>query len=380
MIKKLFLINIIFILLIVNSWAGSVTSGPQIQSNTSTYDAFGFLQSVDLDGDGSPDKVHNIFRQGDTHNLADDEGFIVMETFDIDSESWGTRSTVSQIPDENCGDAHGGVLRDKIYAFYYCCADSAPTLCVIEGLYYSVSTDLTGSSWGERQFVSLVANEWHIPFGKIVGTATNGKYYLPFQHRIPPSGNFNTSLIVTTNSGATWSLGPNMTTLDQWTEPAVEHIGNDKFIMHARYGTGSGLYMGQATSPDGGDTWSAVTQATNLGDDTQGIKVPWLHYDSSIEKIYALYDDRTPSINAVELSVSDPSTVFNDSTKWNGPVTLATSVWPGYPSMAKISNDPVKYLMVYTAQTTDTDSDIYWLIYEDMALGSGLTIEGLTFD
>jgi len=342
----------------IGSLGETLTRGPvskKLQIGTTTYDAFGLLIKT------GEDTVIQFTRQGTSHN--DDKGKIVREVYTPSTDSWGSRSDVFIDGTYDSRNVGGGIIGDHIYLFFMRYNYNTSTTIDVG---YIKSTDLTGTSWGGYIAIDTGA-AYCSPYGHIVPTSTSGKYLQPFY--MIDGATYSVKFFETIDSGANWSIGDTLVSgTTKWTETCVAAIGDNKMIALLRNNDGG--YVGQATSADDGETWSAVGN-TNLGA-SSGQKVPWIFYDSETDNVIAIYHDRQD--DATKISKTNAATVYASASSWNTPLTIDSGYeYNGYPSLVKIESG--RYFFVYAKEVSESDNDTWGGYYSIVDLSDQINIK-----
>jgi len=291
-------------------------------------------------------------------------GPLMQHIYHISTDTWDAPIELIS-PTANHGEWNlgGGVIGSHIYVFYNDIYDHAATWSG-----YMRSTDLTGTSWE-----SPVELEFPVPapepagagwYGHIVKTDSPGTFLMPWYGSESYPDDCKIGLFRTTDSGEHWSLWSYIydgATL--WSETCVEYIGDGKMIALSR--KDSDGHVGQSTSSDNGETWSAIAN-TNLGN-VGGEKIPWIIYDSERDRVIAFFMDRATGNEGVRISDSDAATVFASPTGWEADTLVHQWGGPhpdymGYPSIIKV--DTRKYFFVYAVYVSATDCDTWGGYYQ----------------
>ncbi|MEA3357516.1 MAG: sialidase family protein, partial [Patescibacteria group bacterium] len=312
---------------------------PSDQYGTNSYDAFGILIKT---GD---DTILHFYRVGTSH--ANDKGKIVKRTYTISTNSWSSASDVFEDATYDCRSATGGIIGNEIFLFFTRYNHSTDTFVDIN---YIKSTDLTGTSWGSR-VIMTTSTGWRFNPHSHLESLGGGTYIQPwFEHN--GAGTWHAGFYKTVDSGVNWTNITIYSGSTYWGEPSIANIGDNKLI--AIFRNVQGGYLGQATSSDNGDNWSAVT-ATNLGLAT-GDKIPYLIYDAESGNVIAMFHDRGDDKSKV--SETDADTVFASASSWNTSEVLDSGFnHNGYHSIVKIASG--KYFYVYSKQMSSADADIW---------------------
>jgi hypothetical protein len=366
--KKLFLI--ILLLFCTNSYATAFTWDAPGYISLATYEDIGNLMKVDS----------NTLRYFYGRYLAETTK-IYSRTYNISTAQWDASPTLIYTdPTYTVIGPVGGVIGNYIYVFYTNGAFGGS----YHGIHY-IRQAITGGEWSSPVTMGGTSDlACYCAFGHIVSTGTPGKYYQPFYGYTTCPGYAHTyvRLYVTTDYGENWSVGPTLysgTTL--YDETTVEYIGDNKFISLSR--TNDGSYWRQSTTSNDFVSMDTSMVATNLGI-SSGVKMGDLIYDSEANKMVAIYYDR--GSNRIKLASGDPLTVFSNEQAWSSQDIVATysTVWSGYPTIQKISSNPMTYFATWTIEQSSSNADtFYTTIYSDwyaavsggsLNLGSGGTL------
>lgn len=313
--------------------------------DTNTYDAFGVLLKT------GANTLTYFTRQGTDH--VGGKGDIVGATYIPSIKTWGIFSTIYSDALYDARNVGGGVIGDRIVLFFgrY---DQYASAWVDIG--YITSTD-GGATWNAYTEigVSALGLTAFSPHGHII-ELTDGALLQPFYGN-NGAGTYTLALFESRDGGATWTLGNTIYSgTTAYSELAIEHIGDDRLVAFIRQGSGStGVGAYQATSSDGGATWSAPA-VTNLG---RGIVVPWLGRDGN--RLIALYADRYDDM--LRVAYGDADAIFTDPAAYavsgillDG-LTFPANVLLGYASFVNLG--PNRYYAVSADMALGADADTW---------------------
>jgi len=347
--------------------ADCVLSGPHRITSSSTGDAFGFFARENAT------TLHYIYIQGLNNALGNK---MMVKTFNTDSRTWSSARQLYTDASYNIGGAKGGVIGSKIYIFTSRRTAGAADFIDIVKL---ETTDLTATAIdgvAESIYTFPDIARGNPDLGNLSSTGTSGEYVIPtYYHINQASGSWKIGLIKTTDSGASWTVDDDVAYSGDglFGETALVNVGTDNLIIHVRDNNGGKI--SQATSSDGGLTWTNLDDGrTNIGVLT-GVKIPHLYYDATSGELFEVYHDRGNSVTTV---MHNPlSSVFSNPTGWGNSLEIDNSYfYYGYASMEKVSSN--LYVIVYSK------THLYWVLYKvgvcaDPALsvcGNSLVEEG----
>ncbi|MDP2728987.1 MAG: sialidase family protein, partial [Dehalococcoidales bacterium] len=313
-----------------------VVSAPAVQFNTATWDYYSVLIQT-----GS-DTILHFYTEASTEpaSLQTDWLRIIKRTYTISTASWSALSVVYDRAPNLTGNPAGGIIGNNIYIFCVR-ADWVAGAWKNIDFGYIKSTDLTGTTWGD--FVPLVTygdGDTSISaMGHLVHIS--GDTYIISYHHIA-GATYSVKMAKTTDAGANWTLITVVTGATKWNESSVAYIGSNQLI--SIMGNESGGTLGQATSADGGNTWSAVSN-TNLGVAGAGVKIADVIYDNETNQVIVMFQDRQDS--KVKASWEDADIIYASPTAWLTAKDIASnsSAGAGYPSIIKVSTK--NYFYVY---------------------------------
>jgi len=333
--------------------------------DTATYDAFGDMVRID------DDTILHAFRQGTAHGTG--TGGIIGEKYTISTGTWGERYSILPAPSHSLKDVEMGIIRNKIILFFKRENTSGDTL----SMEFIFSTDLTGTSWTDPTVLTPhAAFDSFLPKqNSFSETNIPGRYILLLYHLTGSTRSIR--VFVSTDWGETWADNgvPIVSSSTQWGEPTVCHIGDGKMIGLVRRNDGG--YLGYFTSANNGETWTGITNATNLPNSTS-VKPATIYYDKQYDDVFITYLSRGGTTNDIlyYTIAIDPQLAYSSfTTAFVTPLVLTSdgfnNGFNGYSSQLRIDN--YRYIVVWSEQKVGAiDADIYYAI---IRVGD----EGMTF-
>ncbi len=324
----------------------AVVSVPVLQFTSGTVNAYPLLIRT------GPDTILLFYNESNKEpiSLVTDWLRIVKRTYTISTTTWSAPSVVWDRAPNVVACPAGGIIGNNIFIF-------CGTADWVAGAWknidwgYIKSTDLTGDTWGAYVVlgtygggdtsIEIMSHLVHV----------SGNTYVQAWHHIS-GATYRVKIYKTTDAGANWNEITVYSGATTWNEPAVTCIGNNKLII-LMHKDGAGGYLGQATSADSGDTWSAVSN-TNLGL-VAGIKIPDLIYDSETDEVIAIFEDRGD--NKEKASLQNAGIIYASPTSWLASIVLDASNTQGYPSIVKVGTK--NFFYVYEKLVSATRWDIW---------------------
>lgn len=249
----------------------------------SQYDHFGLM---DLLPSG---RLCLFFRRGTTHET--DRGALVFTTLQPGG-TWAAPSTIASDPVYDLRDASGGVMRNGRVVVATTAHDLVTPTNFPETRFY-VSDDY-GVSWTLKQTFTAAPGEYRFAHGK--GFPLGGKYCVPYYTNIGATRKLR--LFETSDGGDTWVEGATVYSgATDYNETAYADLGGGAVLAVARIGNGSGGFLRQFLSLDGGATWADQGDVTaQNADSTDTLVSPSLSTvvsESGTVHVFLSYTNRT---------------------------------------------------------------------------------------
>ncbi len=314
-----------------------------IQLDTSTVDAFGFVEKL------SNDKVGYFYSSGQIWFQG--KWVIKMAKYTISTSTWDDPVVIYESPDNNSAiNVAGGKIGNNVYVFFTRGEQ-------VEGQFtdmgYIVSTDLSCNQWSSYNALDVSPLTYFYPYGHIVKTSDPNRFLQPYYGYVNNYTYTYVQFLETTDSGLSWSIGdPIYLGSLPLEETCVEYIGGGRMISHSRCSlTSTEIY--QMMSSDDGQTW---TEPTGIGLGANNVEIPWLYYDPDIDTLFSVFHDRYTK--NTRIAWADPDFPFANPTYWPTlyyRVIYGNFTYFGYPSMVEIDNGT--YMIVFSKQINSADAD-----------------------
>lgn len=306
--------------------------------------------------------VYNTYRSGTTHLQ---NGRLDMVKYDPYAKTLTSPLTVLTPPSgKDFRAAVGGVVGGEKLALFTSLYN--PTSDAFESMGYTMSTDLSGSTWSAYTTLSLPTGVTRFTcYGNLVATETPNVYYQPaygFTAGRAESVVWYYKVVYAAGAIATSIVemyrGP-----DYLTETAMERLGSGIYIAMARVDGRNVLQ--QMISTDGGLTWSAPTD-TNLGNGqtytTNSTKDCVPDIKRVGDSLYCLLQNRnTGYLQIARLgATANGATAQPTATAWA--VTnyqLLNVPGLGYPTMTLLPGMYKTIVLNWSKETSSTNALVY---------------------